>query len=120
MNVDFLLDEGVPILVTTFLKKREHRAYTLQELNKRQYKNGDVARLAIEKDAILITVDADFLNIKKNLLVNARIIYIHVHPTLPNEIVKVLEDHLDSCLADLKNPGTITLTQDTYLIQRPN
>ena len=74
----------------------------------------------IEKGAILITVDADFLNIKKTLLATARIIYIHVHPTVPTEIVKVLEDHLDSCIVDLQNPGAITLTQDSYSIQRPS
>lgn len=94
------------------LRKRGHNPITLQDLNKRRSKNGEVARLALANDAILITVDSDFLNIKKDLSPRMRIIYVDIHPVGPNEIARVMEKQLDACIITLKTPGLVIARED--------
>ncbi|MBD3186270.1 hypothetical protein GF325_05535 [Candidatus Bathyarchaeota archaeon] len=90
----------------------------MQDLNQRQLRNGAVANLAIDKNAILITVDSDFLDLKKNIQEQARIIYVKVHPSIPENILELIENNLESCIKDLKEPGTILLTPGNYNLER--
>lgn len=65
--MNFLLDENVPRSLKQFLQKKGHSILLLDELNMRGAVNGEVAKLSIEKNAIIITFDSDFLKLKKDI-----------------------------------------------------
>ena len=100
----FLLDENVTSSILKFLRMRKLDVLTLKELNKQGTLNGQVAKLAIENQAIIITFDADYLNLKKSMQEKLRVIYIHMHRMNPSLARNLLEKHLDFCLLNLKQP----------------
>jgi predicted nuclease of predicted toxin-antitoxin system len=118
--VNFLLDESVPFIVKGILNRKGHNSISLQDLNKRRSKNGVVANIALENDAILITVDSDFLNIKKSLYGRVRIIYVDIHPVGPNEVARVIEKQLDACITALATPGLVLARADGIEIRDTN
>ena len=107
----FLLDENVPRTIKRLLQEKNHEAITLEELKKRSISNGEVAKLSLEKDAIIITFDADFLQLKKDLEKKIRAIYIKLHPRDPKVARELVNQHLDSCLSYLKGPAIVILTE---------
>ncbi len=107
----FLLDENVPKSIQLILQEKGYSTITLNELNKRGISNGEVAELSLERDAIIITFDSDFLSLKKNLEKKIRAIYIKLHPRNPKIARTLLDKHLDSCLSKLEKPHIIILSQ---------
>ena len=75
-------------------------------------KNGEVAELAIKRDAIIITLDSDFLTLKKQLQQQSRIIYIKIHPRNPKKIAGIIQNYLKDAIDNLKNPGKLTITEN--------
>ena len=69
----FLLDENVPISIKKIINNLGHEAITLKDEKQLGIKNGEVAELSIKKNAIIITLDSDFLSIKKELQKKSKI-----------------------------------------------
>jgi len=65
--LNFLLDENVPRSIKQFLQEKGHIILLLDDLNKRGALNGEVAKLSIEKNAIIVTFDSDFLKLKREI-----------------------------------------------------
>ena len=63
-----------------YLKNQGHNVQTLLELKGLGIQNGDVALLARNQNAIIITRDTDFLHLQKELQKKSRIIVLKIHP----------------------------------------
>ena len=111
----FLLDENVPRSIKKFLQEKGFKTLTLKELH--GISNGEVAKLSIEKDAIIITFDSDFLKLKKAIEKDIKAIYIKIHPRDPKVARDLLSKEIKSCLAYLEKPGIIILTQDGVILK---
>lgn len=59
----FLLDENVPISIKKIINQLGYEAITLKDENQLGFKNGKVAQLALDRRAIVITLDSDFLRL---------------------------------------------------------
>ena len=66
----FLLDENVPLSVKGIVNNLGHEAIALKDEKQLGIKNGEVAELSIKKNAIIITLDSDFLLLNKELQKN--------------------------------------------------
>ncbi len=77
---------------------------TLNDLNKLGIKNGEVAELAIKKDAIIVTFDSDFLSIKKSLQNLSRIIYMKIHQRNKKIIQELIKKNLKDWIGKLAKP----------------
>ena len=86
----FLLDENVPLSIKKIINDLGHEAITLRDVNKLGMRNGEVAKLSIIKNVTIITLDSDFLSIKKDLQKKSKIIYIKIHPRDPKIIAKII------------------------------
>ena len=108
----FLLDENVPRIIKKSLQKEGHEVLTLDQQNMRGVSNGAVANYALNINAIIITFDSDFLNLKKELEKEIKAIYIKLHPRDPKIANALLIKHLKLCLTNLEEPGVIILSKD--------
>ena len=63
----FLLDENVPLSIKKIINDLGYEAITLKDENQLGIKNGEVAKFSIIKKATIVTLDSDFLSIKKEL-----------------------------------------------------
>ena len=57
----FLLDENVPVSIKKVIHTLGYEALTLHDFDKFGIQNGEVAKLALNENAIIITLDSDFL-----------------------------------------------------------
>lgn len=115
----FLLDENVPISIKRILNNFGHEAITLKDEKQLGINNGEVAGLSIKKNAIIITLDSDFLSIKKELQKKCKIIYIKIHPRNPKIIAKIIQKYLEEAVAKLNNPGKIVLSEKDIEFESP-
>lgn len=115
----FLLDENVPLSIKNVIHKLGYDVKTLNDFNKLGIANGEVAKIAIKEDAIIITFDSDFLNINNNLQLKSRIIYIKIHPRDPKIAQELLKKNLKNCTDKLVNPGKIILTINDCIFKTP-
>ena len=67
MNASFLLDESAPTSILKILKKRAFEVVRLVNIGLLGLKNSEVAELAIRENKVVITLDSDFLRLRKNL-----------------------------------------------------
>lgn len=81
-------------------------------MKKRSISNGEVAKTALNHDAIIITFDRDFTILRRDLKMQSMIIYIKIHPRDPAVAKKLLETYLDQCIKKLIKPSIIELTTD--------
>lgn len=109
--MNFLLDENVPLSVKKAIENFGYKTLTLQDENKLGARNGEVAKLSIEKNAVIITLDSDFLSLKQQIQKKCKIIYIKLHPRDPKIIEKIIKEYLEDAIAKLNKPGKITLTK---------
>ncbi|MHA2271615.1 MAG: DUF5615 family PIN-like protein [Candidatus Hodarchaeales archaeon] len=110
--MDFLLDENVPRTLGRFLTEAGHSVVDLEMLGHRGASNGQVAQISLEQDMVIITFDADFLSLRKELQKQARILLIKMHPRDPAKARLLLQKHLQECIPLLEQPGTIVLTME--------
>lgn len=115
----FLLDENVPLSIKKTINSLGYEAITLKEENQLGIKNGEVAELSIRKDAIIITLDSDFLSIKKDLQKRSKIIYIKIHPRDPKIIANIIQKYLEDAVGKLKIPGKIILSKNDIKFESP-
>ena len=86
-----MLDENVPISIKKIILNLGYEATTLKDENQLGIKNGKVAELTINKNAIIITLDSDFLSLRKELQRKSKIIYIKIHPRDPKVLGKIIQ-----------------------------
>ncbi|MFX1345142.1 MAG: DUF5615 family PIN-like protein [Promethearchaeota archaeon] len=115
----FLLDENVPLSIKGIINNLGHEAYTLKDENQLGIKNSEVAELSIKKNAIIITLDSDFLLMKKELQKKSKIIFIRTHPRDPKNIATIVQKYLDNAVAKLDNPGKIILSEKEVKFESP-
>jgi len=107
--VNFLLDENVPGNFSSMLRNLGHEVSLINKLAKGKVNNGDVGTMAIQQDAIIITYDRHFLNVKKEMQRQIRVIYLAVRFMDPIENCNLLREKLAACLALLRKPGIVIL-----------
>ena len=113
------MDENVPNSLKTIIKDIGFDAITLKDENQLGIKNGEVAKLALTKNAILITLDSDFLSLKKELQKKSRIIYFKIHPRDPKKIAELIRNNLKDALEKLKKPGKVVISDDNLEFMAP-
>jgi len=114
----FLLDENVPISIKNDLNNLEYKALSLQNFNKLGIKNGEVAELALKEDAIIITLDSDFLQLQKAVQKKSRIIYIQIHPIDPKKIKKLIKDNLIKYKSNFNHPFILHLGENKTELEK--
>ncbi len=115
----FLLDECAPRKIIGVLKNQGHNVQTLLELKGLGIQNGNVALLARDQNAIIITRDTDFLHLQKELQKKSRIIVLKIHPADPNIILSLLQKFLNQCIKFLEKPGKIIITNSDCIFLKP-
>lgn len=107
----FLLDENVPSSVQRLLREKGLNVTAVLGSAGRGLTNGEVAQIAISEDRIVITLDADFLSLRRNL-VQTKVIYVSVHPRNPRVISEIIEKHLDACVTMLGAVNAVILSRE--------
>ena len=112
----FLLDENVPLSIKDVIHDLGFDVFTLHDFNKLGIKNGEVANLALKENAIIITLDADFLQLNKSLQKKSRVIYIKIHPRDPKKIRNLLYNGLKTHASKLMVPCKLIITEDNIIL----
>ena len=107
----FLLDENVPISIKKVIQDKGFEAFTLHDFNMLGIQNGKVAELALNNNAIILTLDSDFLNLNRNLQLKSRIVYIKLHPRDPVKLRKIVDSFLKKYSLKLNNSFKLTITE---------
>ncbi|MBA7512609.1 hypothetical protein ES705_04617 [subsurface metagenome] len=116
--MNFLLDENVPVSIKKVIQELGYEAFTLHDFNMLGVQNGEVAELALKENAIIITLDSDFLQLKKSLQNKSRIIYIKIHPRDPKKIRDLIIDNLKNYVSKLNNPCKLIIAEDNIDLER--
>ncbi len=109
----------MPLSIKKIINNLGYEAITLKDENQLGIKNGEVAELSIKKNAIIITLDSDFLSLKKELQKKSKIIYIKIHPRDPKIIANIIQKYLEGALVKLNNPGKIILSKNDIEFESP-
>ena len=115
----FLLDENVPLSIKKIINNLGYKVITLKDEKQLGIKNGEVAELSIKKNAIIITLDSDFLSIKKELQKKSKIIYIRIHPRDPKIIANIIQKYLEDAVTKLNDPGKIIISENDLEFESP-
>jgi len=113
--LNFLLDENVPHSIKRLLQEKGYTAITLDEIHKQGISNGEVAKLSIKMNAVIITFDSDFLRLKKEFLKKIKTIYIKIHPRDPKVARELLNSYFAPCMTCLEKENIIILTKQGIL-----
>jgi len=113
----FLLDENVPLSIKDVIQDLGFDVVTLHDFDMLGIKNGDVAKLALREEAIIITLDSDFLELNKSLQKKSRIIYIKIHPRDPKKIRDLLYESLKKYVSKLSVPCKLIITEDDIVLE---
>ena len=111
----FLLDEDVPISIKDVIRELGFEVFTLHDFDKLGIRNGEVAKLALKENAIIVTLDSDFLELNKNLQQKSRIIYIKIHPRDPKKIRELLYDGLKNYSSKLTVPCNLIINEESII-----
>ena len=112
----FLLDENVPISVKNVIQDLGFNVLTLHDFDMLGIQNGEVAKLALKKKAVIITLDSDFLQLNKSLQKTSRVIYIKIHPRDPKKIRELLYNGLKKYISKLSTPCKLIITKDSIVL----
>lgn len=115
----FLLDENVPLSVKEIINNLGHEAITLKDEKQLGIKNGEVVELSLKRNAIIITLDSDFLLLNKELQKRSKIVYIKIHPRDPKIIITIFQKYLDDVVSKLNKPGKIILSEKKIKFEIP-
>ncbi len=111
----FLLDENVPLSIKEAIHDLGFDVFTLHDFNMLGILNGEVANLVLKENAIIITLDSDFLQLTKSLQKKSRIIYIKIHPRDPKKIRALLNNSLKKYVSKLNTPCKLIITEDDII-----
>lgn len=110
--MSFVLDENVPASVLRALKGKDFEVVRLIDMGLARLKNSEVAELAIRESKIVITLDSDFLRLRRNLLSKVKVIFIDVHPRDPALIARLIDKFVNECIETLKRKNIVILTEE--------
>ena len=113
----FLLDENVPVSIKDVIHDLGFEVFTLHDFDMLGIQNGEVAKLALEEKAIIITLDSDFLQLNQSLQEKSCIVYIKIHPRDPKKIRELLYNGLKKYSSKLKYPCKLIITEDDIIIE---
>ena len=113
----FLLDENVPLSVRKVIHALGHETLLLYDFNKLGIQNGEVAELALRENAVILTLDSDFLQLKKDLQKKSRVVYIQIHPRDPKKIREIFHTHLKNYALKLNKPCKLIITEDKVVLE---
>ena len=113
----FLLDENVPISIKDVIHDLGFDVFSLHDFDMLGIQNGEVAKLALEEKAIIITLDSDFLQLNKSLQKKSRIVYIKIHPRDPKKIKELLYHSLKKHVSKLNTPCKLIITEDSITFE---
>lgn len=108
--VGFLIDESAPKRLALWIRKQGHSAYTLHDFNASGVKNGEVIKLALNLNAIIITCDEDFIIQKKDLQSKLKIILFKLRVRKFENIKNLWDKFYESFIINLKEPGLLIIT----------
>ena len=114
----FLLDENVPVSIKKVINTLGYEAFTLHDFDMLGIQNGELANLALNENLIIITLDSDFLRLKKTLQKKSRIIYIKIHPRDPKKIREIINNNLKNIIPKLNSPCILTITEDNVILEK--
>ena len=116
----FLLDENMPISIKEVIRDLGFDVFTLHDFNKLGIQNGEVAELALKEKAIIITLDADFLQLNKSFQKQSRVVYIKIHPRDPKKIRELLIINLKKYVSKLNKPCKLIISEDDTILEDLN
>jgi predicted nuclease of predicted toxin-antitoxin system len=108
----FLLDENVPSSVLRLLKKRGFNATKVTDLRRAGLRNSEVAELAAKEGMFVITLDSDFLRLRREMLERVKVIFIDVHPRDPALVARLVDTHMSNCIMSLERRNAVILTRE--------
>ena len=109
----------MPISIKEVIKELGHEASTLKDEDQLGIKNGEVAELSIKKQAVIVTLDSDFLSLRKNLQKQSKVIYVKIHPRNPKKIASLIQKHLHEATGNLENPGKAIISEKGVTFYSP-
>jgi predicted nuclease of predicted toxin-antitoxin system len=114
--MDFIFDENFPKRLKKWFMKKGHNVKLLHELNALGISNGDVANYAISHQSIILTNDSDFLNMKKDVQLQVKVIYFKIHPRTTEKIRELLNKYLINVLKLFDRPIAVQISETGYKI----
>lgn len=112
MRLRFLLDENVPRSVLRVLKRKGFDAVEVTDLKPAGLRNSEVAELAVKESRFIVTLDSDFLRLRREMLEKLKVIFINVHPRDPSRIAELVDAHISDCIELLKRRNAVILTEE--------
>lgn len=112
MMVKFLLDENVPLSVLRLLRRKGYTADRPRDLGLSRATNSQLAEHAIREDSVIITLDEDFLRLRAELLREAKVVFVKLHPRDTEVVVKVVDDNMQGILSELTKRNVVVLTKE--------
>lgn len=116
--MNFLLDENVPGSLKKILREEGHNVSTLKDLELLQLVNGELAKFALDRNNVLITFDADFTQLKKEVQRKLKVIYFAFNKSNPELASDLLKKHLKTCFGFLRKPGIVTIDEEDLTFSR--
>lgn len=116
----FLLDHCVWKPTAHALREAGLSVLILKELASPETKNGDLLRLATQRQAVLITRDADFTNLAVYPLgTHTGIVWLDITPETMTEVHRVLCQALRSVTEEQLRGSLLSVDTVTFRLRRP-
>lgn len=110
--VRFLLDENVPGIVSRLLRDRGYEVHRPRELGLEKAKNSELAEYALREDRVIVTLDEDFLKLRRDLLENTKVVFLKIHPRRPELVEKLIAENLETILRELSKRKMVMVTEE--------
>lgn len=99
----FVIDAGVGKLIEKWLEEIGHHVYAVMNINNEMV-DEDIINLALEKDAIIITMDSDFGTIVyKDGFKHSGILYLRLEEATGEEKLVTIQYIISNYIEELKN-----------------
>jgi len=106
----FLADENTPFQVVRKLRRAGYKVATVDQIAKPGIRNDELASLSIHHGMIIITRDADFINLKPDLMRKIKAIYIKLGLE-PDKMAEYILSNLRSCIDILSTSNVVILNE---------
>jgi predicted nuclease of predicted toxin-antitoxin system len=116
--VRFLLDENVPRTLSDILRRRGFGVRITTEALGAGVRNSDLVNAARQSGEIILTFDADFLNLQPELQGLVKVMFIDMHPRDPSKARTMIDKWIDECVELLRQGNTVRLMDTGPVLQR--